>query len=221
MSKWWIERGLDATFMAALMVVAGLGCSSSNNTADADATGAGGHQDGAAGSGGGDGALNDAISDTTQNMGGSSGATDAADSAPPMDVASQDTGTIICTPPYFCPDAGTVDKCANGGACSMLELAYVTEIVLQGTCTLGAAGECAHQVLADLEYPCPNNEAWVDDTAQIDNLVTQWNSINCNSCYPGNCTGHTYPPLTTGQCVAVTTTTPAGPQTRNECQNKN
>jgi hypothetical protein len=102
----------------------------------------------------------------------------------------------------------------------MLELAYVSQVVLQKACMIDTAGQCTHKVLADLEYPCPNNEVWVNDLGQLDNLTAQWKAANCDSCFPGTCANKTFPPLTVGECVKITILTPAGPQSHNECKNQ-
>ena len=194
-------------FVAAVAVLVSLSTGCRGNTAakpDGGGTagnGSAGRDGGGAGTDGGSAAGTD---------GGSAAGTDGGDGA-------LDGHGFSCVPPLICPDAGA--KCGSEGTCQAIYNAYSSELVLQQSCTVNAADQCLHRVALTLEYLCPNLDAWVNDSAQLDNLRKQWDALGCSACFSTTCPTGT-PATTSGLCKSTTIGGPQGPITTVACENQ-
>jgi hypothetical protein len=185
---------------------------------------AAGTNGGGAGAGGGSAAGTDGGAAAGADGGGAAGADGGAAGTDGGGTAGVDGGGgapdghgFSCVPPLICPDGGA--KCGSGGTCQAIDNAYTDELVLHRSCTLNTAGQCLHRVAQSLEYLCPNLDAWVNDSAQLDNLRKQWDALGCSACFSTTCPTGT-PATTSGLCKSTTIAGPQGPITTVECENQ-
>lgn len=106
----------------------------------------------------------------------------------------------VCAP----ADGGTRGVCSNvpgAGACDALAQKYATTLAALKSCTVGAAGQCAHAVAARLS-PCRDGcVQYVNDTSPLDSIQQAWVQQGCASVAVA-CPDYVCAPAAGGVCAA-------------------